>query len=88
MTNKTIFSIDGKSIKDLFGNLFGSIRRTRVVATSSSNKELANLPLLFVLIVGILFPVATVAAIIVVLALSIKVSLQKQVENEIKLLEV
>jgi len=87
MTNKTIFSIDGGSIIKMVSDIFGSINRTRFVATSKNGKELLNMPLLWVVIIGIVFPFLTIAAVIIGLALSYNVSLQKEVKKEINLLE-
>lgn len=87
MTNKTIFSIDGGQIMKVVGDLFKSINQTRFVLTSKSGKELFNMSLLWVIILGILLPFLTIATIIGCLILSYKVSLFKEHANTISLID-
>lgn len=86
MTTKRIFSINGSSINNLFTSLFSGIRKSRFVASSKSGSSILNLPLVFVIILAILFPVTIIIAVIASIVFHINIAIEKESTEESKLI--
>lgn len=82
MATKKIFSIDGSAVSNLFSNLISYLKYTRFKVVNKEGKILANIPLYLAVILGIIFPFLTVAAIVLVLALSYNISLEHERKTE------
>jgi predicted membrane protein len=78
MTKKTIFTVDGSTVSKTIDNVISFIKKTRVKVVTKENKKVANLPLFWALLLGIIFPVLTVAAAIIMLVLSYKISVERE----------
>lgn len=87
MATKKIFTIDGSSISNMIKALFGKINNSRFSATSKSGKSIINLPLLLVIIIAIVFPVVLIPVILAVILLKINISIEKNITNDLKLIE-
>ena len=87
MATKRIFSINGSSINNTIKEVFSKINSSRFVATSKSGNKIVNLPLLFVIIVAIILPFTLIAGIILGLIFKINISVEREVNKEIKLIE-
>ena len=87
MATKRIFSINGGTINNMIKGLFSNINNSRFVATSKSGNNIVNLPLLLVIIVAIILPFTLIAGIILGLIFKINISVEREVNKEIKLIE-
>lgn len=87
MATKKIFSINGNSINQMFQNLFATIKSSRFVAKSKTGNKVLNLPLVLVIIIAILFPLALIAGVVLSIIFKINISIEKEVNHETKLIE-
>ena len=87
MATKRIFSINGGTINNMIKGLFSNINNSRFVATSKSGNNIVKLPLLLVIIVAIILPFTLIAGIILGLIFKINISVEREVNKEIKLIE-
>lgn len=87
MATKRIFSIDGSSISTMIKGLFTNINNSRFIATSKNGNNIVNLPLLLTIILVIVFPFLLVAGIILSILLKIEVSVERDITEEVKLIE-
>jgi|GEM_PF-2363643 len=87
MATKKIFSIDGATVSNTISSLFKSINKTRFKLMSKSGKSIINMPLVFAIILGVIFPFLTIALVIIALTLSYTVSIEQEKESETILID-
>lgn len=82
MATKTTFSINSKTITKVFQDLFDSFKSSRLKVSSKNGKEYLNISLLLAVIIGIIFPVAFIALIILSLIAPIEIAILQEVKEE------
>lgn len=83
MATKTIFTLDGSTITAGFKSLISKVKKMRLNIVSKEGKNLVNMPLILAVIVGIILPVLTVVAVILILVLSYKVAVEYDKKTDI-----
>ncbi|MEJ5056347.1 hypothetical protein [Sphingobacterium sp. MYb382] len=85
MKTKTTFTLDNKNLTNGFQRIFDWIQESKLSVTSPKGKEYIKMPFVFALVIAIVFPFITVAAVILSLSNIIKISIEREVQvNEIK----
>ena len=82
MAPKTTFSINSKTITKVFQDLFDSFKNSRLKVSSKNGQEYLNISLLLAVIIGIIFPAAFIALIILSLVAPIEISILQEVKEE------
>ena len=82
MATKTTFSINSKTITKAFQDLFDSFKSSRLKVSSKNGQEYLNISLLLAVIIGIIFPVAFIALIILSLIAPIEIAILQEVKEE------
>lgn len=87
MATKKLFTIDCSSITKLFNSIFNYIKDTRLKVSNDNKKCIANIPLFLAMILGIILPVLTITAIIVILVLSYQISIEKESKSDVIIID-
>jgi hypothetical protein len=86
MATKNIFSIDGAHVKSFISNAFSKIGKLRFIANTESGKNIVDLPLIAVIIVGILLPFLSAILLVIGLLMSVKIEIVSRA-NDVLLLD-
>ena len=87
MATKRIFSINGGTISNMIKGLFHNINNSRLVATSKSGNNIFNLPLLFMIVIAIVFPITLIAGVILSVIFKSNISVERDITKDVKLLD-
>lgn len=87
MATKKILTIDGSLLSKIFKDVLGYIKGTRLKVTNKNDKTIANIPLFLAVIVGIILPVLTITAVIVVLVLSYQITIEKETKSDLIIID-
>lgn len=86
MSTKTTFTMNSETISNGFQKFFSAIQESKLKISSKKGTEYINLPLIFALIIAIVFPLSLVGLVICSLLLS--VSIEREIKDEVKRLDV
>lgn len=81
MATKTTFDFNNENITSGFQKVFTAIQDSKVSITSKSGQQWINIPLLFVIVICIIFPFIAIAAVALVLLSLIKISIVREVKE-------
>lgn len=83
MATKTTFDFNNENITNGFQKVFTIIQDSKVSVASKSGKQWINIPLLFALVIAIIFPFVAIITVALVLLSFIKVSVQREVKEPV-----
>ncbi|ERJ57264.1 hypothetical protein [Sphingobacterium paucimobilis] len=83
MATKTTFDFNNENITSGVQKIFYSIQESKVTVSSVSGKEWLTIPLIFALLIGLIFPFVAIIALGLILLRIIKVSIVREVQNRI-----
>lgn len=81
MATKTTFDFNNENITNGFQKVFKIIQDSKISVFSKSGKQWISIPLIFALVIGIIFPFIAVIAVALVLLSMIKISVEREVEK-------
>lgn len=81
MATKTTFDFNSETITNGFQKAFKAIQESKVSVISKTGKTWVNIPLLFALVIAIIFPFVTIATVILVVLSVIKIAIEREVED-------
>lgn len=87
MATKTVFTLDGSMITNACKSIVSTLKKTRIKISNKEGKSITNMPLFLAILLGIILPVLTIAAVIIVLALSYKVSIEYEKKADLILID-
>lgn len=83
MATKTTFDFNSENITNGFQKVFNTIQGSKVTVSSDSGKQWISIPLIFALVIGIIFPFLIVITIALILFRVIKVSVVRDIQENI-----
>lgn len=78
MATKTTFDFNSKTITNSFQKVFNILQDSRLGVYASTGKQWMNVPVLFALVIGIIFPFIVIATVILVLFSVIKITISRE----------
>lgn len=81
MKTKTIFDINSTTITNGFQKAFDSLKNSKLKVFSSTGKVYLNISLLLAIVVGIIFPVALIALLVLTIFSKLTISIEQEVEK-------
>lgn len=81
MATKTTFDFNNENITNGVQKVFTTIQDSKVSITSKSGKQWINMPLIFVLVIAIIFPFIAVIAVALVLLSIIKITIEREIKE-------
>lgn len=81
MKTKTTFTLDNENLTNGFQRVFNWLQESKVNVSSPKGKEYVKMPVLFAVIIAIIFPFIPVAAVILTLVNIIKISVEREVQD-------
>ncbi len=81
MATKTTFSMNSENSSNGFQKVFDYIQASKLKVTSKSGKEYVNLPLLFAVVIAIIFPLVIVLAVALSLFAGINIIIEREVNR-------
>lgn len=81
MSTKKTFNMDSENLTNGFQKAFDAIQESTVRITAKSGKEYFSLPLLFAIVIGIIFPLSLIIAVLLTLTSFIKIAVEREVKD-------
>jgi len=81
MATKTTFSMNSENSSNGFQKVVDYIQASKLKVTSKSGKEYINLPLLFALVIAVVFPLVIVLAVALSLFAGINIIIEREVNR-------
>ncbi|MFD2554990.1 DUF4342 domain-containing protein [Sphingobacterium tabacisoli] len=83
MATKTTFDFNNENITSGVQNIFKAVQDSKLTVSSSEGKQWLSIPLIFGLLIGIIFPFVAVIIVALVLLRVIKVTVEREIQDSI-----
>lgn len=81
MTTKTTFDINSENITNGFQKVFTAIQDSRFKMAYKSGNTIVDIPLLFAILLAVIFPFMVIVAIVLTVVSSMKISIERKVNT-------
>ncbi len=81
MATKTTFDFNNENITSGFQKVFTTIQDSKISVSSKSGKQWINIPLIFALVIAIIFPFIAILAVALVLLSIIKITVEREIKE-------
>ena len=83
MATKTTFDFNNENITNGVQNIFKVIQESKLTVSSNEGKQWLSIPLIFGLLIGIIFPFIAIIAVALILLRVIKVTVEREIQDNI-----